>query len=122
VLIVEDEEAVRYLSRVILERAGHRVFEAATSEQAESVLSEIGPVDVLVADVMLPGGRGTDLYARLRLRYPGLRVVFMSGYLGEGILEETQIDRTMRFIQKPFAADVLLGSVATLLDTAGSGG
>jgi len=122
VLIVEDEEAVRYLSRVILERAGHRVYEAASAEQAESVLLESGPVDVLVADVMLPGGRGTDLFARLRVRYPSLRVVFMSGYLEEGILEETQGDRGMRFIQKPFAADTLLGSVANLLDTADSGG
>ncbi len=121
VLIVEDEEAVRYLSRVILERAGHRVFEASTPEQAESILNEVGPVDVLVADVMLPGERGPELFARLRVRYPALRVVFMSGYLEEGIIEESQIDPAMRFVQKPFAAEALLGSVATLLDTAGAG-
>ena len=121
VLIVEDEEAVRYLSRVILERAGHRVFEASTSEQAESILNEVGPIDVLVADVMLPGERGPELFARLRVGYPALRVVFMSGYLEEGIIEESQIDPAMRFVQKPFAAEALLSSVATLLDTAGAG-
>ncbi len=120
VLIVEDEEAVRYLSRVILERAGHRVFEAATPEQAESLLSEIGPVDVLVSDVMLPGGRGPELYARLRVQYPALRVVFMSGYIEEGVLEDTQLDPAMRFMQKPFLAETLLSNVATLLDSAGS--
>jgi len=122
VLIVEDEEAVRYLSRVILERAGHRVYEASTPEQAESLLFDVGQVDVLVADVMLPGGRGPDLFARLRVRYPALRVVFMSGYLDEDIMEGAHVDSAMRFIQKPFAAEALLGSVATLLDTAGSGG
>ncbi len=122
VLIVEDEEAVRYLSRVILERAGHRVFEAATPEQAESLLSEIGPVDVLVSDVMLPGGRGPELFARLRVQYPALRVVFMSGYIEEGVLEDTQLDPAMRFMQKPFLAETLLSNVATLLDLAGSGG
>ena len=122
VLIVEDEEAVRYLSRVILERAGHRVYEAATPEQAEALISDVGQVDVLVADVMLPGGRGPDLFERLRVRYPALRVVFMSGYLDEDVLEGAETDPAMRFIQKPFAAEALLGSVATLLDTAGSGG
>jgi len=122
VLIVEDEEAVRYLSRVILERAGHRVYEASTPEQAESVMSEVGQVDVLVADVMLPGGRGPDLFARLRVRYPALRVVFMSGYLDEDVLEGAETDPAMRFIQKPFAADALLGSVSTLLDAAGANG
>ncbi len=117
VLIVEDEEAVRYLSRVILERAGHKVFEAASLEQADAVLSERGPVDVLVSDVMLPGGRGTELFARMRLRYPALRVVFMSGYVDDEILAQTQVDPAMRFIQKPFAADVLLNSVTSLLAT-----
>jgi len=122
VLIVEDEEAVRYLSRVILERAGHRVYEASTPEQAESLISDVAQVDVLVADVMLPSGRGPDLFARLRIRYPALRVVFMSGYLDEDVLEAAHVDPAIRFIQKPFAAEALLGSVATLLDTAGTSG
>ncbi|HZM96377.1 MAG TPA: ATP-binding protein [Vicinamibacterales bacterium] len=118
VLIVEDEEAVRYLSRVILERAGYRVFEAGTPDQAESVLSKAGPVDVLIADVMLPGGRGPELFERLRPRYPGLRVVFMSGYFDEAIPEVTQVDPAMRFLQKPFVAEALLGHVADLLAAA----
>jgi signal transduction histidine kinase/CheY-like chemotaxis protein len=121
VLIVEDEEAVRYLSRVILERAGYRVFEAGTPEQAESVLSEIGPVDVLIADVMLPGGRGPELFERLRSRYPELRVVFMSGYFDEAFPEVTQVDPAMRFLQKPFVAEALLTNVADLLVPASAG-
>jgi len=121
VLIVEDEEAVRYLSRVILERAGYCVFEAATPEQAESVLKEVGAVDVLIADVMLPGGRGPELFARLRPRYPALRVVFMSGYFEEAIPEGTPDDPAMRFLQKPFVAEALLSSVADLLATVSAG-
>jgi PAS domain S-box-containing protein len=121
VLIVEDEEAVRYLARVILERAGYKVFEASTLEQAEAMLSDAGPIDVLVSDVMLPGGRGTDLYARLRSRYPALRVVFMSGYVDDEILKQTQLDSAMRFIQKPFAADALLSNVTSLLASANAG-
>jgi len=70
--------------------------------------------------VMLPGGRGPDLFARLRVRYPALRVVFMSGYLDEDVLVGAETDPAMRFIQKPFAADALLGSVSRLLDAAGS--
>jgi CheY-like chemotaxis protein len=121
VLIVEDEEAVRYLTRVILERAGHRVFEAATPEQAEDLLAEVGRVDVLVADVMLPGVRGTELFARLRIRYPALRVVFMSGYADDGVLDERQPDPAMLFIQKPFVAETLLSSVSTLLGAVAAG-
>jgi FixJ family two-component response regulator len=64
---------------------------------------------------MLPGGRGTELFARLRIRYPALRVVFMSGYVDDEVLKQTQVDPAMRFIQKPFAADALLGSVTSLL-------
>ena len=66
---------------------------------------------------MLPGGRGTELFARLRLRYPALRVVFMSGYVDDGILKQTESIPTMRFIQKPFAAAALLDSVTSLLAT-----
>jgi PAS domain S-box-containing protein len=121
VLIVEDEEAVRYLTRVMLERAGYRVIEAGTPEQAERMLYELGPVDVLVADVMLPGGRGTDLFARLRIRYPALRVVFMSGYGEDGILDDRQPDPAILFVQKPFVAETLLTSVATLLGAVGAG-
>ena len=113
---------MRYLSRVILERAGHRVYEASTPEQAESLMSDVGQVDVLVADVMLPGGRGPDLFARLRVRYPALRVVFMSGYLDEDVLEAAHVDPAIRIIQKPFTGEALLGSVATLLDTASTSG
>jgi CheY-like chemotaxis protein len=120
VLIVEDEEAVRYLSRVILERAGHTVFEAATPEQAETVLSEVGSIDLLVSDEILPGGRGTALFAHLRVRYPALRVVFMSGYADDHILNQIQIDPAMRFIQKPFTAEALLGSVTSLLGAEGA--
>jgi two-component system cell cycle sensor histidine kinase/response regulator CckA len=122
VLIVEDEEAVRYLSRVILERAGHTVFEAASLKQAETVLSEVGSIDLLVSDVILPGGRGTDLFSRLRIRHPALRVVFMSGYVDDDILSQTQIDPAMRFIQKPFTAEALLGSVTSLVGSAGAQG
>ena len=114
VLLVEDEEAVRYLARVILERAGHRVFEAGTIAEAESAMARAGFVDVLVSDVMLPQGRGTDLYARLRQRYPALRAVFMSGYAEDGVLREIEKDPTMRFIQKPFVAETLLRTVASL--------
>jgi PAS domain S-box-containing protein len=122
VLIIEDEEAVRYLSRVILERAGHTVFEAATLRQAETVLSEVGSIDLLVSDVILPGGRGPELFARLRIQYPALRVVFMSGYVDDDILSQTQLDPAMRFIQKPFTAEALLGSVTSLLGSAGAHG
>ena len=114
VLVVEDEKAVRYLTRIILERAGYVVVEAADPLEAEAVFDRIERVDLLVTDVVMPNGRGPDLYARLVARSPDLRVLFMSGYAG-GSSGLSQLQEGQAFVEKPFSSEVLLRRIRDLL-------
>jgi CheY-like chemotaxis protein len=116
VLVVEDDEAVRTLARIILERAGYVVFCAGTPAEAETVVREIGAVDVLVTDVVMPGGRGTDLYQRLAIAHPSMRVLFMSGYTHDAAIDLGQLKPGMTYMQKPFSAEGLQTTLAQLLN------
>ena len=81
VLLVEDEEAVRLLTRRILERAGYRVFDAANAEQAEALFEQHGSLfNLLVTDVIMPGASGPRLFERLARQRPDLKVLYVSGY------------------------------------------
>ena len=115
VLLVEDEQAVRELVRIILERAGHRVFEAATPEEALEQFSVIESVDLLLTDVVMPAMSGFDLFHVLVGRQPSLRVLFISGYTDYATFEPTIADKGAAFLEKPFSAEALLGKVREVL-------
>jgi PAS domain S-box-containing protein len=117
VLIVEDEPPIRSLTRTILERAGYRVLEAATSTDAEALFDrEPGGIDLLVTDVGLPDGSGPSLFKRLHEKRPSLRVLYMSGYADETLVEEAARDPDGGFLQKPFLPDRLVRKVREALD------
>jgi PAS domain S-box-containing protein len=117
VLVVEDEDAVRRLTAVILERAGYQVFQASGPKEAEDAFSAAnGQIDVLVTDIVMPGGTGLDLYRRLKRSHVKLRALFMSGYPGEVGIAQEQLESAAAFLQKPFAADVLVGKLREVLD------
>jgi len=115
VLLVEDEQAVRELVRIILERAGHRVFEAATPEEAIEQFNAIESVDLLLTDVVMPAMSGFDLFHVLIGRQPSLRVLFISGYTDYATFEPTIADKGAAFLEKPFSAEALLGKVREVL-------
>jgi signal transduction histidine kinase/CheY-like chemotaxis protein len=117
ILLVEDEDAVRYLARIILERAGYTVFEAANAPDAERVFTENEErVDAIVTDVLMPGGKGTDMVARLVGRKPSLKVVYMSGYTDDAAFARDAMGQAARFVQKPFHAPELTRALAEVLD------
>jgi len=117
VLLVEDEEAVRLLARIILERAGYRVLEAPDPEAAIVAFDQAsGAVDLLVSDVIMPGGTGPELLQRLAARQPSLRALMMSGYTGNSAIDRRQIEATAAFLEKPFTADGLRRKVREVLD------
>jgi two-component system cell cycle sensor histidine kinase/response regulator CckA len=117
VLVVEDEQAVRYLTRVLLERSGYRVMDAGNPREAEAVFSEqAGSIDLLLTDVVMPGSNGPALFKRLAERQPGLKVLYMSGYTDDTIVREGRLDTDGAFIQKPFTADGLMRKVREVLD------
>jgi CheY-like chemotaxis protein len=115
VLLVEDEETVRTLARAILERAGYRVVEAPNVPDALRISAD-RPFDLLVADVLMPGGTGPDLFRTLVAARPDLRVLYMSGYAKDTILDIRQLDAHAGFLAKPFTVESLTRKVREVLD------
>jgi two-component system, cell cycle sensor histidine kinase and response regulator CckA len=114
VLLVEDADALRDLTRRILTEAGYVVLEARNGVQAVRIVARQGPVDLLVSDIVMPGMSGRDLALRLRDKTPELPIVFMSGYTDDALLGGDFI--TTRLLPKPFDAEQLLRAVREELD------
>jgi CheY-like chemotaxis protein len=117
ILLVEDEQAVRFLSRTLLERAGYRVLDAADPEQALGTFAHSGErIDLLVTDVIMPGSSGPALFQRLSSERPNLKVLYMSGYTDDAIVHNAGLPADVMFLQKPFTADGLMCKVREALD------
>jgi two-component system, cell cycle sensor histidine kinase and response regulator CckA len=115
VLLVEDEQAVREVVRMMLERAGYRVVEAGTPEEAINQFTAMQSVDLLLADVIMPGMSGFDLFQRLVERRPSLRVLFMSGYTGDARLDPAIAGKRSPLLEKPFSGETLAQKVREVL-------
>jgi PAS domain S-box-containing protein len=118
VLLVEDEPAVQALTARILRRRGYTVLEASNGIEALDVVQRhIGaPIDLLVTDTIMPKLGGYELAEQLRQIIPGIRVLFMSGYGTNVVLQNELLDHSTTFIQKPFTVLSLARSVRALLD------
>jgi CheY-like chemotaxis protein len=117
ILLVEDEDAVREVTRHVLENAGYLVLEAGSAEQALAVFRRFeGAIDLLLTDVVMPSMSGTELAVRLQTIRPGLAVMFMSGYSGKAGLPQAGFVATAHFVQKPFNISSLLSRVGEALN------
>jgi len=118
ILLVEDDAAVRTLSRVTLERYGYRVSEYATGAEALKAWRTKRPeADLLITDMVMPGGvSGQDLARQLREDKPRLKIVFISGYSPDVAGRQMDLKQDERFIQKPFSPSQLAETVRQLLD------
>jgi PAS domain S-box-containing protein len=115
VLLVEDEESVRSLTRRVLARAGYHVLEARDGRHAlEVALAERGPIDLLLTDVVMPGGGGPRLAQAMSGLRPATRVLYMSGYPG-GSIAGHGLAPGMDLLAKPFSPEALLRRVADAL-------
>jgi hypothetical protein len=115
IMVVEDEDAIRTLTHRILSREGYRVVEAAAPAAALELFEEVGHVDLLLTDVVMPGMSGKALSDELRARQPGLRVLFMSGYT-DNVMDRYGLDAAGdRLVHKPFNAQQLVTAVQDLL-------
>jgi CheY-like chemotaxis protein len=104
ILLVEDEEAVRRLARRVLENVGYRVLEAASGFEALTLVERLDqPLDLVVTDVIMPGMSGQELSARLRATHPTLRILYVSGYTDDTILQHGNLLPNTAFLQKPFS-------------------
>jgi PAS domain S-box-containing protein len=120
ILLVEDDEAVRTLTRRFLENYGYRVREAPSGAEALELWRTAAPeIALLLTDLVMPKGvTGRDLAERLRRERPALKVVFMSGYSGDVLGSETGFFHrpNSRFVPKPCAPRALLQTIRDCLD------
>jgi two-component system, cell cycle sensor histidine kinase and response regulator CckA len=108
VLLVEDEDAIRELVRELLEQWGFAVLQAAHGGEALDVAAaHVGPIDLVLTDVVMPQMGGPEMVARLEASRPGLRVLFMSGYTNDRVLRQGVREGSTPFLQKPFTSDAL---------------
>jgi signal transduction histidine kinase/ActR/RegA family two-component response regulator len=117
ILVAEDDAVVRLLAVRTLKEAGYQVLEAETAAAAtELATRHSGPIDLLLTDVVMPGGSGRDLADTLLGRRPDLRVIFMSGYTADVILRRGVVAEAVRFLPKPFSPLALAHAVRRALD------
>jgi len=103
ILLVEDEDVVRGLTKKILMQAGYNVLDAKGGEEAIRVCRAYpGPIDLLLTDVVMPEISGKEVAERLVELRTGIRVLFMSGYTDEAIIQHGVLDASVEFLQKPF--------------------
>jgi two-component system, cell cycle sensor histidine kinase and response regulator CckA len=118
VLVVEDEPAVRALTRRILTRHGYQSLEAADGAEALEVCRRHGEeIDLLLTDVIMPAMSGRELAERVREDWPRLPVLYMSGYPGDVIEREGVQQGSLKLIQKPFSPESLLEAVDAALSS-----
>lgn len=120
VLVVEDDPGVLRLARTFLEQLGYTVTACLSPAEALGLTDrDASRIDLLITDVVMPGLNGDELSRRLQTRWPHLKVLFMSGYTSDVILERGGPDDGVRLLQKPFTKEVLAAKVRGLLDESG---
>jgi two-component system cell cycle sensor histidine kinase/response regulator CckA len=111
VLLVEDEADVRHIVAEILRRAGHVVHQADGLASAEVLLDGLPTLDLLLTDLVLPGGNGLEVARRVRARHDGVPVLFMSGYSESVFAGGEPVEH---LLQKPFTSRTLLEALDAL--------
>jgi PAS domain S-box-containing protein len=116
VLLVEDEEMVREMTRQVLEMNGYNVLEASHGKEALLICAQHeGRIDLMVTDVVMPQMGGRELAECLAAARPETKVLFMSGYTDDAIVRHGVLHENVNFLQKPFTPDALALKVREVL-------
>ncbi len=119
ILVVEDEASVRKLAVSVLRRQGYAVLEADGPARATEISAEHGgPIDLLLTDVIMPGGNGADLAGRLTELRPGMKVLMMTGYAQPFVADHGDLKDGIVLLEKPFSPNLLLARVRMTIDGA----
>jgi CheY-like chemotaxis protein len=115
-LMVEDEAAILKLGRAMLESLGYRVLTASGAAEAIALAgTHAGRIQLLVTDVVMPEMDGWNLAARLQAMDPNLRVLFISGYMGDRTEAQQVLENGGDFIRKPFSMPLLATKISEVL-------
>ena len=116
VLVVEDDPAVRSLTRRVLEDRGYSVLEAGDGAEALRLAEEYdGPIDLLVTDIVMPEMSGRKLAESVRSLHPAARVLFMSGFTEQDVRQQGLLEPDAPFVEKPFSPERLARRVRETL-------
>jgi len=117
ILLVEDEQGVREIARIVLASYGYTVLEAKNGQEALAIVDRHkGPIHMCITDVVMPEMSGRQLAETLRTKRPGFRVMFMSGYTDDAVVRNGIIQAEEIFLQKPFTPTALAKKVREVLD------
>jgi len=117
VLLVEDERGVRKLIANMLEQGGYQVLSARDPLEALALIHEYpDEVHLLLTDVLMPHMNGSRLAELISERRPKIRVILMSGYTENAMINQGELNRKTVFLSKPFTKESLLGIIRSLLD------
>ena len=117
ILVVDDEESIRMLVTETLIDLGYTPLDAADGPTALRMLSADRHIDLLVTDVGLPGMNGRQLADAIRTNRPDLKVLFITGYAENAVLNHGHLEAGMHVITKPFTMEALASRVGELLST-----
>ena len=116
VLMVEDADGLREPTRRLLQRQGYTVLVAQNADEAFQLFEQNPSIDVVLTDVVMPGASGPELISRLVERRPGLKVIYMSGYTDEAIVQHGVLKPGIAFLHKPFTSETLGRKIREVLD------
>ena len=117
VLLVDDEEALLGLGKMLLEERGYTALAAGSPSQAIQLAEQYaGDIHLLLTDVVMPGMNGRELLQRLSTQRPGLKCLFMSGHTANAITHRGVLDEDIHFLQKPFSVEQLAVKLREALD------
>jgi two-component system cell cycle sensor histidine kinase/response regulator CckA len=117
ILLVEDDQMVLNLTASVLKNAGYQVVMASTPKQAlEKMAHQADPIQLMITDVVMPGMSGPKLAEKLLAEHPEMKLIFISGYTDNAVVETGLIQAGSTFIQKPFGPDTLKEKIRELLD------
>jgi two-component system, cell cycle sensor histidine kinase and response regulator CckA len=117
ILLVEDQDQLRSLISEVLSKNGYRVLQAGHGQEALDVTRNYKePIHLMITDLVMPQMGGRELVLALTSTHPGMKILFMSGYLDDTITQEEISSSSLAFIPKPFAPDTLAQKVREVLD------
>ncbi|MGH9669922.1 MAG: ATP-binding protein, partial [Terriglobales bacterium] len=116
ILLVEDDEGVRELAREFLEKRGYHVLVATSGRQAVQLVEQHpGPIHLMITDVVMPGMSGRELVDRVTAHRKNMRVLYVSGYTEDAVLQHGVENAGTMFLPKPFALGALARKVREVL-------
>ena len=115
-MVVEDDDGVRELVRLMLEANGYEVLTVDDADEAARAVHGARGIDLLLTDVVMPEVSGRALAERLGALAPEMRILFMSGYSDEAVVRHGVLGEAAAFLEKPFTERALARKVREVLD------